>query len=138
VTAHTYNKADEEITQNVDVLFSGPPSYDNITLNPSSFAIDPDGSQNFTLTVTDINGNPLPVGSTITVETAEGLESSPEEFEVPNVLTGGSGVTVFEFSVADTDDESSNVQDTQITIKIETPAGNTATRSFSGTRAKTR
>ncbi len=138
VTAHTYNEADEEISKSVDILFSGPPSYPNINLNPSTFDIGPNGSENFTLTATDINDNPLPAGSTITIQTAEGLEANPAELEVPNALTAGPGVTVFEFSVADTDDESSDVQDTQITIKIETPSGDTATRSFSGTRAKTR
>ncbi|PAU93870.1 hypothetical protein CK503_09360 [Aliifodinibius salipaludis] len=138
VTAHTYNENDEKITENIDILFSGPPSYANIDLSPEPFTIDPDGSENFTVTATDINGNPLPAGTTITVETAEGLESSPAEFEVPNVLHSGPGATSFELSVADTDDESSNVQDTKITIKIETPEGDIASRSFSGTRAKIR
>lgn len=138
VTAHTYNENDEEITKSIDILFSGPPSYNNIDLSPSPFNIDPDGSENFTLTVTDTNNNPLPAGSTVTVEVAEGLEVTGGDIEIPNALTAGPGTTVFEFTVADTDDESSAVQGTKITIEVETPEGDKASRSFDGERAKTK
>lgn len=138
VTATTVNEDDEEISRQIDVLFSAPPSYDNIQLNPETFAIAANSGENFTLTVTDYNGNPLPVGTTVAIEVADGLEVTGGDIEIPNALIGGPGVTEFEFSVADTDEETSNVQDTNITIKVTTPGGAKASRSFTGTRAKMR
>lgn len=106
-------------------------------LNPSTFTIPANGAQTFELTVTDINDNPLPAGTTVSIEVAEGLEVTGGDIEIPNALLPGPGVSVFTFTVADIDDENSNVQDTNITVKVETPAGATASRSdFIGTRAK--
>ena len=135
VTATTVNEDDQEIQRDIDVLFSGPPSYSNIQLQPSTFTIPANGGETFDLTVTDINGNPLPAGTTVSIEVAEGLDVTGGDIEIPNALLPGGNVTNFTFSVADTDEERSSVQDTQITIKVETPAGDKASRSFSGTRA---
>lgn len=138
VTATTIDEDDNEISRQIDVLFSGPPSYNNIQLEPETFAIDANSGETFNLMVTDINGNPLPQGTTVVVEVADGLEVTGGDIEIPNALLPGPGVTEFTFSVADTDEENSNVQDTNITIKVTTPNDAKASRSFSGTRAKVR
>ncbi|MDR9418961.1 carboxypeptidase regulatory-like domain-containing protein [Gracilimonas sp.] len=136
ITATTIDENNNEIQEQADVLFSAPPSTPNITLTPSTFTIPSNGGETFDLTVTDTNGNPLPAGTTVTIEVADGLEVTGGGIEIPNALVGGSGITDFTFSVADTDDENSNEQNTQITIKVETPAGDKASDSYSGTRAK--
>lgn len=139
VTAVTYDENDAELVKEINILFSGPPSTSNITVTPSTFSIPANGSASFSYVATDINGNPLPAGTSVSIEVAEGLEASGDvDFEIPNALFPGPGVTEFTFTVADVDDEASNVQGTEITIKVETPAGDKAQRTVSGDRAKTR
>lgn len=137
VKAVTVNKDDVEIEVETLVLFSGPPTSDNITLNPATFDIPNAGSQSFTLTVTDSNGNPLPFESEITIEASEGLTLDGDDtFVVPNTLFPGDGVTSFNFVLVDADPDTDNQVDAQITVKITTPGGFSASRTFSGQRAK--
>ncbi|WP_138429786.1 carboxypeptidase-like regulatory domain-containing protein [Fodinibius saliphilus] len=138
ITASTFNEADQKITKKETVLFSGGPTYNDIELTPAPFSIAANSSVNFSLTVTDENDNPLPAGTTVSIEVAEGLEITGGGIEIPNALLPGPGVTDFEFTVADVDDEKSNTQGTQITITVETPKGVKVSRSFSGDRSKTR
>lgn len=137
ITAITINENNDEISREIPVLFSGPPSASKITLNPATFTIPANGAQTFELTVTDINDNPLPAETVVTIEVADGLEVTGGDIEIPNALLPGPGVTVFTFTVADVDDLDATVKDTNITIRVETPLGAKASRSdFVGTRAK--
>lgn len=137
VTAHTFDKNDNEITQDIQVLFSTAPSNNNITVTPGTFNIPPDGSESFTMEITDRNGNPLPAETTITVEPAEGMDVEGDvEITVPNTLLGGPGVTEFTFTARDNDDESDASQDVSIVITVETPAGYTARKTIQGMKAK--
>ncbi len=138
VTATTVDETDTPISREITVLFSAPPSNSTITVTPSTFDIPANGSQAFSATITDINGNPLPAGTTITVTASEGLVvNGDSDVAVPNTLFGGPGVTEFSFSVVDGDDESNAQQDGNVTILIETPGGFSARKTISGTRAKT-
>jgi len=137
VTATTVDENDSPISRDITVLFSAPPSNGTITVTPSTFDIPANGSQAFTATITDINGNPLPAGTTITVTASEGLVvNGDSDVAVPNTLFGGEGVTEFSFSVVDDDDESDAQQDGNVTILVETPGGFSARKTISGTRAK--
>ena len=137
VTATTVDENDAPISREITVLFSAPPSNGTITVTPSTFDIPANGSQAFTATITDINGNPLPAATTITVTASEGLVvNGDSDVSVPNTLFGGPGVTEFSFSVVDDDDESDAQQDGNVTILVETPGGFSARKTISGTRAK--
>jgi hypothetical protein len=137
VRAHTFDEDDQPIEQEIQVLFSGPPSNSNITVTPSTFAIGPNGSESFEMTITDENGNPLPYNTSITVEPAEGMAVEGDvNVNVPNTLFGGPGVTEFTFTARDTDEENDDVQDVSIVIKVMTPNGFSATKTLTGTKAK--
>ena len=137
VTAFTFDENNQEITKSIEVLFSGPPSNGNITVTPSTFDIPPNGSESFEMIITDINGNPLPAGTTIVVEPAEGMTVEGDvEVAVPNTLFPGPGVTEFTFTARDTDDESDAVQAVSIVITVTTPQDYTARKTLQGTKAK--
>lgn len=137
VTAHTYDKNDNEITRDIQVLFSTAPSNNNITITPETFDIPADGSESFEMEITDRNGNPLPAETTITVEPAEGMDVEGDvEVTVPNALLPGPGVTEFSFTARDNDDESDASQDVSIVITVETPAGYSARKTIQGMKAK--
>ncbi|WP_234572366.1 carboxypeptidase regulatory-like domain-containing protein [Rhodohalobacter sp. 614A] len=137
IRAYTFDENDNEIVRQIPVLFSGPPSSNKIKLNPSTFNIGPGGSQTFTMTVTDINDNPLPFDTQITVTPSDGMTLDGEtNISVPNTLSPGPGVTQFTFTAQDSDDESSDSQEVSILIEVETPGGYRATRTFTGTKAK--
>ncbi len=137
IRAHTFNEDDQRIEQDIQVLFSGPPSNQNIVVTPETFAIGPNGSQAFTMTITDPNGNPLPFNTSIEVQPAEGMAVEGDvSVNVPNTLFGGPGVTEFSFTARDTDDENNDVQDVSIVIKVDTPGGFSATKTLTGTKAK--
>lgn len=133
VTATTNDEDDNEISREIDVLFSGPPSSDKITVSPQVFNIPAGGGQTYTLTVTDINDNPLPAGTTITVEMENDILtlSGDDTITVPNSLFPGQGVTGFTFSVRDNDDENLTDQSYDITVIVETPGGYSAQQTFS-------
>ncbi len=133
VTAVTYDENDNEISKQIPVLFSGPPSSGNITVAPEVFNIPAGGGQTYSLTVTDINGNPLPSGTSVTVEMENDVLtlSGDADIIIPNSLDPGVGITEFSFSVRDNDDENVDPQSYDITIVIQTPNGYTARRTFS-------
>lgn len=137
IRAYTFDEGNNEITREIPVLFSGPPASNKIQVSPSTFNIGPGGSQTFTMTVTDINDNPLPYNTQITVSPSDGMTLDGEtNISVPNSLSGGQGVTQFTFTAQDSDDESSDPQEVNILIEVETPGGFRATRTVTGTKAK--
>ena len=137
VRAHTFDENDNQLIQEALVLFSGPPHRNNITVTPSTFDIPDGGSQRFEMTITDINGNPLPYNTSITVEPPDGMTVDGDvNVSVPNTLFPGEGVTDFVFTARDTDNESDQSQEVSIVITVETPGGYRATRTISGMKAK--
>lgn len=138
ITANTVGEDDQKISREIQVLFSGPPSRDNIQVSPSTFDIGPNGSQIFNMTLTDINGNPLPRGTSVEVIPPDGMEVDGDvNFSIPNALNAGPDVTQFTFTARDSDDESNESQDVTIRIEVETPGGFSASRTIQGRKAKT-
>lgn len=138
IRAYTFDENDNEITREIPVLFSGPPASSKIKVNPSTFNIGPGGSQTFNMTVTDINDNPLPYNTRISVTPSDGMTVDGEtDISVPNTLSPGSGVTQFTFTAQDSDDESSDQQEVSILIEVETPGGYRATKTITGSKGKT-
>jgi len=137
IRAHTFDEDDNEISREIPILFSGPPASSKIQVSPSTFSIGPGGSQSFQMTVTDINDNPLPFNTQITVSPPDGMTVDGEtDISVPNALFPGPGVTEFSFTAQDSDDESDDAQEVRILIEVETPGGFRATRTITGTKAK--
>lgn len=138
ITANTVGEDDQKISREIQVLFSGPPSRDNIQVSPSTFDIGPNGSQIFNMTLTDINGNPLPRGTSVEVIPPDGMEVDGDvNFSIPNALNAGPDVTQFTFTARDSDDESNESQYVTIRIEVETPGGFSASRTIQGRKAKT-
>jgi hypothetical protein len=137
VRAHTFDENDNQLVEEALVLFSGPPSSDNIVVSPYTFDIPDGGSQRFEMTITDVNGNPLPYNTSITVEPPNGMTVDGDvNITVPNTLHPGAGITDFVFTARDSDNQSDQSQEVSIVITVETPGGYRATKTISGMKAK--
>ena len=137
IRAHTFDENDQEIVRTIPVLFSGPPTSQNITVTPDTFDIPPNGSQRFTMEITDVNGNALPFNTSITVTPSDGMTVDGDvDISIPNTLGTGEGITLFSFTAQDSDEETSERQDVSIRIEVETPGGFTASKTISGFKAK--
>lgn len=136
VEAKTVDANNDYITQTMDMLFTTRRAL--ITLNPGSIDIPADGSQNFTLTVTDLNLNPMAAGTVIAIQVPEGLNIPDAIIELADNFNPGVGSTVFNFVVNDIDNESSEVQETTLSVVVTTPSGSETTLSITGQRAKSR
>lgn len=136
VTATTVDENDNRISKEVNVVFSTRSA--QISATPTTFDLDPNGGEQFSYTVTDMNGNPMAEGTQITVEAGQGMEVTGDtDFTLGNHLFPGPGATEFNFSIRDTDDESNDPADLTINISVTTPSGNTTTYTeISGTRRK--
>jgi len=132
VTATTNDEDDNEISREIAVLFSASPSPNKIEIVPGVFNVSAGGGQTYTLTVTDRNDNPLPAGTSITVELENDVLTLSGDYSitVPNTLLPGPGVTQFTFSVRDNDDNNTTDQVFDITVKVATPGGFTAQYTF--------
>ena len=137
IRAHTFDENDQEIVRTIPVLFSGPPSSQNITVTPNSFDIPANGSQRFNMEITDVNGNALPFNTSITVTPSDGMTVDGDvDITIPNTLGSGEGITQFSFTAQDSDEETSERQEVTIRIEVETPGGFTASKTISGFKAK--
>ena len=137
VTAKTINGDSQEIEKNVVILFTSSTAL--ISATPTTFDLAPNGGASFTYTVTDINGNPMPAGTQISVEGGEGIEvTGATDFTLGNRLYPGAGSTDFNFSIRDTDEDSNDPADLTIKITVTSPSGEeTVYDQISGTRRKT-
>jgi len=96
VHANTIDENDANITTKTRVLYSGAPI---ITANPGTFNIADGGSQAFTYTVMDINGNPLAPDNNYTVSVSGDADIAGDiNIEMPDVQVGN---TSFNFAVSD-------------------------------------
>ncbi len=137
ITASTVNKDNELIEKSVNVVFSTSSAI--ITANPTTFDLPPGGGDTFTYTVTDLNGNPMAAGTTISVDAGDGIEVTGDvNFTLGNFLFPGPSATEFTFSIRDIDDDSNEPADLSINISVVSPSGNETTLSpINGTRRKT-
>lgn len=136
VKAKTVDENNDFINKELKLLFTT--SQANITVNPTSVNIPSNGSQAFTYTVSDLNGNPMSAGSQINVSVANGLEAIGDVgFSLGDYTTTGPGRTEFGFTVSDTDDDNADVVGTSITISVTSAStGSTTSLTIQGTRAK--
>lgn len=90
-----------------------------------------------TLTVTDVNGNPMPAGTTISVaSTADSniraLTFVPSTISVPNTTLTGPGSTIFDLSV-NNKFVSTPLTSENVLVTVTTPRGIVTTKSFTFT-----
>lgn len=128
VTARTIDVNDNYITAESDVLFtSRNPS---ISLSPSTVDIPSNGSQNFTMTISDVNGYPVAAGSEIKVTTSQGTSNTFGTITLGDFVTAGSGHTQFGFTVSDSDDQNPTEQQATVTVTVTLPSGSSKSVTF--------
>lgn len=137
ITAKTVDENNDFISKDLKLMFTTSQAL--ISVNPNSVNIPANGSQAFSYTVTDLNGNPMSAGTDIKISVATGLEASGDVgFSLGDFTSPGAGSTQFGFTVSDTNDENSDVVGTSITITVTSSATRSTTSlTIQGTRAKT-
>ncbi|PIQ07684.1 MAG: hypothetical protein COW71_15770 [Ignavibacteriales bacterium CG18_big_fil_WC_8_21_14_2_50_31_20] len=124
VHANTIDENNANISVNSRVLFSGSPQ---ITVVPLTFAITNGGSQLFTFTVMDENGNPLASGNdySVSISTAGDAEVSGDiAVKMPDVQTGN---TSFSFAVSDSKAAEIKPATATVSITVSGPNGTAST-----------
>ncbi|MBX3025747.1 Ig-like domain-containing protein [bacterium] len=118
------------LSASIPVTFSAPTV---LTLEPRTFTIADGGEQQFTLTVSDRDLNPLVGGSTISVELAgEGakLFGIPSEIVLPDSESFGSyiaGLNIFTFRVVDEKEgEPTTRQNLSVNVSVDSQASGSA------------
>lgn len=136
ITAQTVDINNNYIEETATLLLSDPRD-PIMTISPTAINVPHQGGQSFTYTITDRNGYPMAAGSRVSVSVGEGLVANGDvDFELGDYFNTGPGRTEFGFVVDDTDDQSSDVVNTSLTVTITTPSGFTKSLTIKGTRAK--
>lgn len=104
-----------------------------ITIQPSTFNIPNNGTQSFAYQISDVNGNPLAGGTSISIQVKGGTLDLAGDvgFKMPDTMNRGQGLTSFTFNVSDNDTTSKSAN-VSITISADGPAGN-STKTIYGT-----
>lgn len=129
VTAKTVDEFQNNISTSTVRLLSGTPL---ISVTPSSFNIANGGSQTFTYTIADVNGNPMSEGQSVTIKIDSEFYEVVGTTEVKFPDTQSKSYTSFSFMAYDTEPDSLNVEQIGIEIKSSGPNGE-STIGFSGT-----
>lgn len=110
-----------------------------ITVTPGVFDVTNAGSQNFDVTITDLNGYPMAANTQISVTTGPGLVASGDivDFQMPDAFTPGPGTTEFNVTISDSDPDEIVNTEGSFTIKVVSPYGTVTTETIQGSRAKT-
>lgn len=120
VTGETIDENDVQIRTKTRVLYSG---YPQITVAPLGFTITNGGSQAFSYTVMDENGNPLAPGNTYTVSvvsSGDAALSGDVKITMPDVQVGA---TSFSFVLYDSNSDEINPANATIIISVNGPNG---------------
>ncbi len=122
VTAKTITETADTISTYTIRLLSGDPVLSN--LNPTSFALDNGGSQTFTFSITDVNGNPISSDNSISFNAQGGtLTASPTSYSIPDALTGGANITDFKVTIGDSDPKTDELKNSTLIITVSGPRG---------------
>ncbi|MEX0724590.1 MAG: carboxypeptidase regulatory-like domain-containing protein [Gracilimonas sp.] len=137
VTAQTIDVNNNYIEKTMTMLITTPRAI--ISVTPNTFDVTNAGSQNFDVTITDLNGYPMAANTQISVTTGAGLVASGDlvDFQMPDAFDPGPGTT--EFGVTISDSNPDEVVDTEgsFTITVVSPYGTVTTETIQGSRAKT-
>lgn len=125
-TGETIDENDQQITAKTRVLYSG---YPQITISPTSFDLSNGGTQVFTYTITDENGNPLAPGNeySVRVETSgDASVGGNVKVLMADTQARGSGITEFSFVLFDSKSDETNPASATIVVGVKGPNGNIA------------
>ncbi|MFO1378141.1 MAG: hypothetical protein U1F14_14180 [Steroidobacteraceae bacterium] len=90
---------------------------------PASIDVSATSPQNVDITVRDLNGNPMPVGTTVSASTSNGSVGPRTTYTVPNTTAAAgssiNGVTLFRFSVS----HDTTSSDGTLSITVKSPGG---------------
>ena len=115
-------------TQSLRLLSGGP----ILEVSPTSFSLPNGGSQTFTYTVHDINGNPMSEGQTITVSAKGEVEVAGDtEIQYPDVMFG---YTSFSFVLYDKKPDVDTLQNVSVKILTNGPNGKASIELFGSAR----
>lgn len=133
VTARTVNENNVTISTSTIRLLSG--EVGTLTITPTTFAIANGGSASFSFTMTDILGNPMAPGTSVSVITDGGSAKlyGATNFTMPDALHSGAGTTVFGFSCADGNPDEDKLSSLIISINVSAARGNVSSAPVSGT-----
>jgi len=137
ITAETIDKDNNRITKTTTLLLTTPRA--QIDVNPTNFNISNGGSETFDVTITDVNDYPMAADTRIEVSASQGLEASGDivDLELGDYFNPGPGTTEFQVTISDADPDEVVSSTGSFTITVTSPLGETTTRSFDGSRAKT-
>ncbi|MCF7809236.1 MAG: hypothetical protein K9M49_05545 [Candidatus Marinimicrobia bacterium] len=119
ITARTANDQNQAIEVTSTVLFSGEPVISGLT--PSTVNVSHLGTQSFSFTVADENGNPLSKDTNISVVVEEGSVTAVGDVNksLPDTQAKGLGTTNFGFTLIDVDSVSTTPKDVRVIISTE-------------------
>jgi len=120
VTGRTADENQDQIEDDIIVLFSGIPQID---VSPSNIDVPNGGSQSFTFRVSDQNLNPLAGGTTINVTVDAGDIKAVGNINVQIPDTQSRSWTNFAFSLIDAKPDSLNLNQASVKIRTEGPNG---------------
>ncbi len=129
VTAYTADENYNRIkTQSLRLLSGGP----IISVSPTSFSLPNGGSQTFTYTISDINGNPMSSGQSINVSAKGEVEVSGDvDIKYPDVMFG---FTSFSFVLYDKKPDVDTLQNVSVKILTNGPNGRLSYEIFGTAR----
>ncbi|MCF7823028.1 MAG: hypothetical protein K9N35_02555 [Candidatus Marinimicrobia bacterium] len=120
ITAMTANDSNDSIETSIVVLFSGGAIISDVS--PTTFSIPDGGSQDFSFTIADENGNPLSEGTTVkvsfsgsSISVSGGDVVSETGAKLPDTQSPGPNITDFSFTVYD---ESATTTESPLLITI--------------------
>lgn len=136
IVAQTIDKDNKYIEKTSTLLLTTPRA--DISVSPSTLSVTNGGSQTFDVTITDENGYPMAANTAISVEVGEGLTASGDivDLELGDYFEPGEGTTNFTVTISDSDSEETVDTEGSFTITVETPSGETTTKTITGRRAK--
>ena len=129
VTAHTADENLNTLTTKTTRMLSGSPI---LSVSPTFFSIPNAGSQTFSYSCSDINGNPMAFGQSIVVSVRNGNIDVSGDVNVKLPDTQSRSATSFSFFAFDTKPDSTEIKPATIIIKTSGPNGD-ASISISGT-----
>lgn len=137
VTAQTIDVNNNYIEKTMTMLLTTPRAI--ISVTPNVFDITNAGSQNFDVTITDLNGYPMAANTQISVTAGPGLVASGDivDFQMPDAFAPGPGTTEFNVTISDSNPDEIVDTEGSFTIRVESPYGTVTTRTINGSRAKT-
>lgn len=136
VIAQTVDRDNQYIYQTMTMLLTTPQAI--ITVQPDVLDISNAGSQNFDVTITDLNGYPMAANTQISVNPGTGLTASGDivSLQLGDYFQPGPGRTEFSVNISDARPEEAISTDGSFTISVTTPSGAVTTKTIKGTRAK--